>query len=175
MSRTFAQKPVPKNRHASHLQGVAGAWGAVAGAVSDVTGKGRILSLGVLALFADPLGSQPVPFTDLVVIGGTEPFVGFLKGRLRDRSALGAQLSWRWPVFAYIDGVAGVGFGNVFDAHLSNFRWDLLRLSAELGIRTAAALGPSNFQFVIGIGTEPFNQGLRLTSFSLAFGVTYAL
>jgi hypothetical protein len=147
--------------------GVEGSW--------DVTGKGRILSLGVLALFADPLGSQPVPFTDLVVIGGTEPFVGFLKGRLRDRSALGAQLSWRWPVFAYIDGVAGVGFGNVFDAHLSNFRWDLLRLSAELGIRTAAALGPSNFQFVIGIGTEPFNQGLRLTSFSLAFGVTYAL
>ena len=147
--------------------GVEGSW--------DVTGKGRILSLGVLAQFADPLGSQPVPFTDLVTVGGAEPFVGFLRGRLRDRSAIGAQLSWRWPVFAYLDGVAGVSFGNVFDAHLSNFRWDLLRLSAELGVRTAAALGASNFQFVIGIGTEPFSQGLRLTSFSLAFGVTYAL
>ena len=147
--------------------GVEGSW--------DITGKGRILSLGVLAQFADPLGSEPVPFTDLVTVGGTEPFVGFLHGRLRDRSAIGAQLSWRWPVFAYLDGVAGVGFGNVFDAHLSNFRWDLLRLSAELGVRTAAAFGASNFQFVIGIGTEPFSQGLRLTSFSLAFGVTYAL
>ena len=147
--------------------GIEGSW--------DVNGRGRILSLGVLAQFADPLGSQPVPFTELVTVGGAEPFVGFLRGRLRDRSAIGAQLSWRWPVFAYIDGVAGVAFGNVFDAHLQNFRWDLLRLSAEAGIRTAAILGASNFQFVVGIGTEPFSQGLRLTSFSLAFGVTYAL
>ena len=147
--------------------GIEGSW--------DVTGKGRVLSLGVLALFSDPLGSEPVPFNELVTVGGAEPFVGFLRGRLRDRSAIGAQLSWRWPVFAYLDGVAAVGFGNVFDAHLRNFRWDLLRLSAELGVRTAALLGASNFQFVIGIGTEPFSQGLRLTSFSLAFGVTYAL
>jgi hypothetical protein len=147
--------------------GIEGSW--------DVTGRGRVLSLGVLAEFADPLGSQPVPFTDLVPVGGAEPFVGFLHGRLRDRSAIGAQLAWRWPVFAYLDGVAGVSFGNVFGAHLQDFRWDLLRLSAELGIRTAAVLGASNFQFVIGIGTEPFSQGLRLTSFSLAFGVTYAL
>ena len=147
--------------------GVEGSW--------DVNGRGRVLSLGVLAEFADPLGSQPVPFTDLVTVGGTEPFVGFLHGRLRDRSAIGAQLSWRWPVFAYLDGVAGVSFGNVFGAHLENFRWDDLRLAAELGVRTAAALGASNFQFVIGIGTEPFSQGLRLTSFSLVFGVTYAL
>ncbi len=147
--------------------GVEGSW--------DVNGRGRILSLGVLADFADPLGSQDVPFTELVTVGGAEPFVGFLRGRLRDRSAIGAQLSWRWPVFAYIDGVAAVSFGNVFGAHLQNFRWDLLRLSAEAGIRTAAILGASNFQFVVGIGTEPFNQGLRVTSFSLAFGVTYAL
>ena len=147
--------------------GVEGSW--------DVTGKGRVLSLGVLAEFADPLGSEPVPFWQLVTVGGAEPFVGFLRGRLRDRSALGAQLSWRWPVFAYLDGVAGVSFGNVFDAHLRNFRWDALRLSAELGVRTVAILGASNFQFVVGIGTEPFSQGLRLTSFSLAFGVTYAL
>lgn len=147
--------------------GIEGSW--------DVNGRGRVLSLGLLAQFADPFGSQPVPFTDLVTVGGTEPFVGFLLGRLRDRSAIGAQLSWRWPVFAYIDGVAGVSFGNVFGAHLQNFRWDLLRLSAEAGIRTAAALGASNFQFVVGIGTEPFSQGLRVTSFSLAFGVTYAL
>jgi hypothetical protein len=141
----------------------------------DVTGKGRVLSLGVFTMFADPLGSQPVPFTELVTIGGTEPFAGFLHGRLRDRSAIAAQLSWRWPVFAYLDGVAAVGFGNVFDAHLTNFRWDLLRLSAELGVRTAAAFGKSNFQMVFGMGSEPFRDGLRLTSFRFALGVTYGL
>jgi hypothetical protein len=40
MSRTFAQKAVPKNRHASHLQGAAGAWGAVARAVGRDGGTG---------------------------------------------------------------------------------------------------------------------------------------
>jgi len=147
--------------------GIEGSW--------DVTGTGRVLSLGVIAMFSDPLGSQPVPFNELVTVGGAEPFTGFLHGRLRDRSAIGAELSWRWPVFPYLDGVAGVGFGNVFDHHLSNFRWDLLRLNAELGVRTASAFGASNFQFMVGIGSEPFSQGLRITSFSLAFGVTYAL
>src|SRR5262249_47352516 len=147
--------------------GVEGSW--------DVTGTGRVLSLGVLASFADPLGSQPVPFNELVTVGGAEPFTGFRQGRLRDRSAIGAELSWRWPVFAYLDGVAAVGFGNVFDQHLSNFRWDLLRMNAELGIRTAAALGASNFQLMFGIGSEPFSQGLRITSFTASFGVTYAL
>ncbi|HET6981500.1 MAG TPA: hypothetical protein VFI53_05125 [Myxococcaceae bacterium] len=147
--------------------GIEGSW--------DVTGTGRVLSLGVIAMFADSLGSQPVPFYELVTVGGAEPFTGFLKGRLRDRSAIGAELSWRWPVFPYLDGVAAVGVGNVFDQHLNNFRFDRLRLNAELGIRTAAALGASTFQFIVGIGSEPFDQGLRITSFSLAFGVTYAL
>jgi hypothetical protein len=101
--------------------------------------------------------------------------VGATAGRLRDRSAIAAQLSWRWPVFAYLDGVAAVGFSNVFDAQLTNFRWDLLRLSAELGVRTAAAFGKSNFRMVFGMGSEPFRDGLRLTSFRFALGVTYAL
>jgi hypothetical protein len=147
--------------------GIEGSW--------DVTGTGRVLSLGVLALFSDPMGSQPVPFYELVTVGGADPFTGFLRGRLRDASAIGAELSWRWPVYTYLDGVAAVGFGNVFQKHLSSFRWDLLRLNAELGLRTAAALGASQFQLVFGMGTEPFNQGLTVTSFTFAFGVTYAL
>jgi hypothetical protein len=147
--------------------GVEGSW--------DVTGTGRVLSLGVVAAFADPLGSQPVPFYELVTVGGAEPFTGFLRGRLRDRSAIGAELSWRWPVFAYLDGVAAVGVGNVFDEHLSNFNTGLLRLNAELGVRTASAFGASNFQFIVGIGSDPFNQGFNISSFTLAFGVTYAL
>ncbi|HEY1908671.1 MAG TPA: BamA/TamA family outer membrane protein [Myxococcaceae bacterium] len=141
----------------------------------DVTGKGRVLSLGVFTSFADALGSEPVPFNELVTVGGAEPFAGFLNGRLRDRSAIAAQLSYRWPVYAWIDGVAAVGFGNVFGKHLENFRWDSLRLSADIGVRTAAAFGRSSFQMVFGMGSEPFSQGLRLTSFRFALGVTYDL
>jgi hypothetical protein len=149
-------------------------YGAAVDGFLDVTGKARVISLGVTALFVDPLGSAPVPFTDLVSLGGNEPFAGFRPNRLLDRSALVAQLGWHWPVFAYLDGVAAVSFGNVFDAHLSNFRFDLLRLGAELGVRTTGT-GSGSFQFVVGIGTETFRDGLRLSSFRLAFGVSYGL
>jgi hypothetical protein len=149
-------------------------YGAAVEGFLDVTGKARVLSLGLTALFVDPLGSEPVPFTDLVALGGVEPFAGFLPFRLRDRSALVAQLGWHWPVFPFLDGVAAVSFGNVFDSHLENFRFDLLRLGAELGLRTTGT-GSASFEFVLGIGTETFQDGLRLSSFRLAFGVSYGL
>jgi len=150
----------------AYAAGIEGAW--------DVTGKARVLTLGVLASFVDPLGSEPVPFNELVILGGTEPMTGYLPGRLRDRSALVARLAWHWPVFAFIDGVAAVAFGNVFESHLSNFSADLLRLSAEAGFESRGT-GNSGFVFVMGIGTETFRDGLRLTSFRLAFGVKYGL
>ena len=81
--------------------------------------------------FVDPLGSEPVPFTELVMLGGNEPFAGYIQGRLRDRSAIVAQLGWHWPVFSYLDGLLAVSVGNVFGPHLEEFRFNLLRLSAE--------------------------------------------
>jgi hypothetical protein len=143
--------------------GVEGNW--------DVTGNGRVLSLGVVTAFVDPLGSEPVPFTELVMLGGNEPFAGYIQGRLRDRSAIAAQLGWHWPVFSYLDGLLAVSVGNVFGLHLEGFSLDLLRLSAELGLRTRGG-SFSGFEFVIGMGTEPF-RNFSVSSFRLAFGVSY--
>lgn len=137
----------------------------------DVTGNGRVLSLGLVSAFVDPLGSEPVPFTELVMLGGAEPFMGFLPGRVRDRSALVAQLGWHWPVFSYLDGLLAVSVGNVFGPHLDGFAMDLLRMSAGLGLRTRGG-GLSDFEFLIGIGTEPF-RNFSVSSFRLAFGVSY--
>ena len=149
-------------------------YGATVQGFWDVTRTGRVLSLGVWAGFVDPLGSQPVPFTNLVTLGGNDPFAGFVTGSLRDRSAVALQLSYMWPVFIFLDGVLGVSVGNVFDAHLRNFDFDLLRLSAELGIRTRGT-GNTSFQLLIGIGTETFRQGFAVASFRFSFGVTYGL
>ena len=140
----------------------------------DVTGKSRILSIGLTALFVDPLGSQPVAFTELVTLGGHEPFAGFYPSALRNRSALVAQVGWHWPVFSFIDGVAAVSFGNVFDAHLENFRFNLLRMSAELGVRTSAII-PGSFEFIVGIGTNTISEGFAIFSVRFAFGVVYDL
>jgi len=150
-------------------------WLRYGGAVEanwDVTGNGRVVSLGLITAFVNPLGSDPVPFTELVMLGGNEPFTGYLPGRVRDGSAVVAQLGWHWPVFSYLDGVLGVSFGNVFGKHLEGFDFNLLRLSAEMGLRTRG-MGGTQFEFVLGIGTEPFREHLRLSSFRLAFGVSY--
>jgi len=37
------------------------------------------------------------------MLGGNEPFAGYLPGRLRDRSAIVTQLGWHWRVFSYLD------------------------------------------------------------------------
>lgn len=140
----------------------------------DVTGKARVLSVSLTALFVDPLGSQPVAFTELVSLGGSEPFQGFYPGFLRDRSALVAQVGWHWPVFSFVEGVAAVSFGNVFDAHLDNFRFNLLRMSAELGIRTTGIV-PGSIEVVFGVGTNTIQDGFGVASVRLAFGVIYGL
>jgi hypothetical protein len=149
-------------------------YGATVEGNFDVTGKSRILSIGLTALFVDPLGSQPVAFTELVTLGGHEPFAGFYPSALRNRSALVAQVGWHWPVFAFIDGVAAVSFGNVFDAHLDNFRFNLLRMSAELGVRTSGII-PGSFEFIVGIGTNTISEGFGIFSVRFAFGVVYDL
>jgi hypothetical protein len=149
-------------------------YGATVQGFWDMTGTGRVLGLGAWAAFVDPLGSQPVPFTNLVTLGGADPFAGFVAGSLRDRSAVALQLSYNWPVFVFLDGVAAVAFGNVFDAHLRGFDVDLLRMSAELGVRTRGT-GTSSFQIIIGVGTETFRQGFGLTTFRFSIGVTYGL
>jgi hypothetical protein len=150
-------------RYAATLQGF---W--------DMTGTGRVLGLGAWAAFVDELGGQPVPFTNLVTLGGTEPFTGFIVGSLRDQSAVAMELSYHWPVFAHLDGVAAVSFGNVFPKHLRNFDVDLLRMSAELGIRTRDT-GNNSFQLIVGTGSNTFREGFTLKTFRFAFGVTYGL
>jgi hypothetical protein len=149
-------------------------YGATVEGNFDVTGKSRVLSVGLTALFVDPLGNQPVAFTELVTLGGHEPFAGFYPSALRNRSVLVAQVGWHWPVFAYIDGVATISFGNVFDAHLENFRFNLLRMSAELGVRTSGLI-PGSFEFIVGLGTNTISEGFGVFSLRFAFGVVYDL
>jgi hypothetical protein len=148
---------------------------AAAGGFLDLDGHRRVVSLSVRTLFADPLGSQPVPFTELVSLGGDKaPMPGFIEGRLVDRSAAVASLRYRWPIGPWLDGSMQAAVGNVFGAHLDGFDARLGRLSAALGLETDGS-PDSNFQFLIGFGTETFDQGGRIDSFRLAFGVSRGL
>lgn len=146
-------------------------YGATLGGFVDLTGQNRVVSLALSTDFVDPLGSEQVPFTELVPLGGDAPMRGFREGRLRGRSAAALTLEYRYPIWAFLDGSAQVAVGNVFDKQLSDFALDLTRLSFEFGLRTNGARDHS-FDILIGSATETFQQGAELQEVRFLFGAT---
>jgi hypothetical protein len=152
---------------------------AGAGGFWDVNGNRRVLSLSVLAMFSDPLGRRPVPFTELVTVGGDvpspgafpAPMPGFLPGRLVDRSAAVATLRYKWPIGPFIDGSLQGAVGNVFGEHLEGFDTRLLRFSGAFGIESDSS-PDSSFELIVGFGTETFEHGAQIDSLRLALGIT---
>ena len=131
--------------------------------------------LGVWAGFVDPLGSQPVPFTNLVTLGGDDPFAGFVAGSLRDRSATAVQLSYMWPVFIYLDGVARRSRSATSSTPTCATSTSTCSGSRPSWASGTRGTGNSSFQFLVGIGTETFRQGFAVATFRFSFGVTYGL
>ncbi|MEP7121540.1 MAG: hypothetical protein ABJE95_11540 [Byssovorax sp.] len=155
---------------APHATGWVKYGGAVGGFV-DLTGNNHVLSLTATALFVDPLRGQPIPFVELVSLGGNNPMSGFRDGRLLGRSAAAATLEYRYPIWAFLDGDAQLALGNVFNEHLDGLEPKNLRLSFDFGIR-AAGQRDHSFSVLVGAGTETFGQGARLNEARLLIGGT---
>jgi hypothetical protein len=147
-------------------------YGATAEGYVDVTGHGRVVSLSATALFADPLGSAPVPFTELVYLGGDHPMPGYFSGRLVDRSAAAATLRYAWPVGPWLDGNVQVAVGNVFGTHLAQFDPGLLRFSAAVGL-AVAGLVDAPIELLVGCGSETFDHGAQVDSLRVMLGVPH--
>ncbi len=144
-------------------------YGGQLGGFYDLNDHGRVVSLSLAAMFADPLGKQPIPFTELVSLGGYDYMRGYLPGRLVDRSAAVATLKYRWPIWSFIDGSMQLATGNVFGVHLDDFQPKLLRLSGSIGIESVG--NPDNsIQLLVGAGTETFDHGAQIDSFRLLVG-----
>lgn len=144
-------------------------YGANAGVFADLNHHGRILSLQVAALFADPLGTGQIPFTEMVTLGGDVWMRGYFPGRLVDRSAAVAQLGYAWPVAPKVDATMQAAVGNVFGEHLQDFDARLLRVSAAFGVE--AHVGDPPLQFLVGFGSEPIDRGATIDSFRITVGV----
>jgi hypothetical protein len=144
-------------------------YGAAVGAFADLGDSNRVLSLSVATQFADPLGSGPVPFTELPTLGGPGLMPGFREGRLRDRSAAVATLRYSWPVWIWLDGSLQGAVGNVFSRRLDGFDAGLLRFSAAIGIESHSS-PDSVLQLLFGFGTETFDAGARVDSIRLTVG-----
>lgn len=145
-------------------------YGGTAGAFVDVDGHARVLGLVVSALFADPIRGE-IPFTELVMLGGANDLRGFLPGRLIGRSSLVTTLRYQWPVWASADATLHVAMGDVFGAHLEGLSPGLMRLSSGFGLRSSGT--PDRFvELMVGVGTEPLDQGAQVSSVRVYFGGT---
>jgi hypothetical protein len=150
-----------------------------AGGFLDIDGHRRVVSLTALTIFSDPLGSRPVPFTELATVGGDIPtpgsfpvtMQGFYPGRLVDRSAAVATLQYKWPIGPWISGSMTAAVGNVFGEHLEGFDTRLLRFSGTIGLESDSSLD-NNFDVVVGFGTETFEHGTQVDSIRVALGVS---
>ena len=154
-------------------------YAASAGGFVDVNGHRRVLSLTATAMFSDPLGTRPVPFTELASVGGDAPgtgsfpatMQGFFPGRLVDRSAAVLTLGYKWPIGPWISGSMRAAVGNVFGEHLDGFDPGLLRFSGTIGIESDSS-PDSNFDVIVGFGTETFDHGGQVDSIRVALGLS---
>jgi hypothetical protein len=137
---------------------------------TDLNVRGRALSLALSAILVDPRGDRPVPFTQLVAVGGGRAMAGFRSGRLYDRSAVMAVLRYSWPVWLSLNGSLQAGVGNVFGAHFDGFRAGRARASLAFGLETHGSRD-SIFHALVGFGTETFESGANLDSIRVVLGV----
>ncbi len=147
-------------------------YGGTLGGYLDMTGEQRVVGLTATVDFADPLrGDAPIPFTELVQLGGERPLRGFLEGRLMDRSAATAVLDYQYPIWVWLDGVVHYGVGNVFGAHLDGFDVGLLRQSFGLGFRTTSTRDQP-FELLLAFGTRTFDDDGGIESVRFVVGTT---
>jgi hypothetical protein len=165
-----------QGEHASNMLGSPPSgwirYGASASGYLDLDQHQRVVSLSAAAQFADPLGDAPIPFTELVSLGGDGPMRGYFSRRMIDRSSLAAALHYVWPIGPWLGGNLEAAVGNVFGEHLQGFRPDLLRFSADVGI-TTIGIGDYPIEAVAGVGSETFQQGGTIDSFRVALSVNH--
>ncbi len=145
-------------------------WGGSLGGFVDLTGTARVVGLAVHTQFVEPLADRDVPFTEQAQLGGESILRGFREGRLVDRSLAALTLEYRYPIWSFLDGALDAGVGNVFGDHLEGFSPKRLRFAFDAGMRTANKHRDHSFDFLVGAGTETFEDGAALTELRLVLG-----
>ena len=144
-------------------------YGGEAGVAVDLY-KQRTIRVYAATELVDPLGPMSdVPFYELAQLGGDDSMSAFLLGWMNGRSTATGGVAYTWPVWTWLDGQLRLSAGNAFGQHLSGFAPAKLRLSADLGMASNFARD-AGLQLLLGVGTETFEQGGRITSVRLALG-----
>ena len=149
-------------------------WGGELHLSTDVLGRGRVISLSGQVAFISPIEGAPVPFTELIDVGGTGPLFAFLPGVLLGQSMAVAKLEYVWPVWTFLDATLHLATGNAFGENLSDFSPDRMRLSFGVGVLPRFG-GEHLFELSFAVGTESFERGAEVTSIRFVFGARNGL
>ncbi len=79
-------------------------------------------------------GFGNIPFLDMSTVGNDDLLRGYPKNRFRDKSFIGTQVEYRFPLFWRFGGVAFAGAGDVF-SKTSDLDIRLLKYSVGGGLR----------------------------------------
>ena len=147
-------------------------YGATAAGFLDLDQHHHVVGVSVMTQFVDPLGDRPIPFTELVSLGGDGWMRGYFPRRMLDRSAAAAAVHYVWPIAPWLGGSIQAAVGNVFDEHLEGFRPGLLRFSGDVGVST---IGVSDYpiEAIVGIGSETFEHGGQIDSFRVQLSANH--
>ncbi len=94
----------------------------------------RSIYIGVTAVDQLSFGNSPVPFTELVRLGGPDDLRGFLRDRFRDSASLIGTLEYRWPILRWMDAAVFTDYGGVFKSNFQDFTFDNMRVDLGLGV-----------------------------------------
>jgi hypothetical protein len=81
------------------------------------------------------IGAGPIPFSELVQLGGPNDLRGFRRGIFRDHSAVLGTVEYHWPIWMWMDGVVFADYGGVFGPELRGFSFEQMRPDVGLGVR----------------------------------------
>ncbi|HWE29888.1 MAG TPA: BamA/TamA family outer membrane protein [Polyangia bacterium] len=104
---------------------------AALSAVLDLWRRSRALVVRIEAHDLEPIGYAPVPFSELIVLGGPDTFRGFRPGRFRNFSSLFAGLEYRWPIWMWMDATLFSEYGGVFGRGFEGF--SVTRMLPDVG------------------------------------------
>jgi len=95
----------------------------------------RFIYVGVSVDDEVAFDGRPIPFSELVTLGGPDDLRGFARGRFRDSSSMIATVEYRWPVWMWMDGAIFFDYGGVFAPAFADFHPSALRPDVGIGFR----------------------------------------
>lgn len=143
-------------------------WGGALGGYVDV-GSGRTIGAWVATELASHLGTEEVPFAELVDLAVIGRMPGFRNGWIVGTSAMAGGIDYGFPVAPWLEGFVAVSTGGAFGDLYDGFRPGLLRMSYAIGVRAGSPDQP--FAVMLGMGSAPFEDGAGIQVFRVAFGV----